>query len=108
MTGVTPVDNSVHSTVHLHPDTNRASFSQSYTNNGQQDTPERNENNPFQVQHNQTFHDENGIPSSLEDNNAQGMLFIVLFIETEWQLKEDGYLNLKNLLLPAIAWPPHS
>lgn len=71
MTGVTLVDDSVHSTVHLHPDTNKALFSQSYTNNGQQDTPERNENNPFQLQHNQTFHDENGIPSSLEDNNAQ-------------------------------------
>ena len=74
MTEVTSVDNSVHSTVHLHPDTNKALFSQSYTNNGQQDIPDRNENNLFQLQHNQTFHNENGIPSSLEDNNAQGML----------------------------------
>ena len=83
MTGVTPVDNSVHSTVHLDPDTNRALFSQSYTNNGQQDTPERNENNPFQLQHNQTFHDENGIPSSLEDENAQGMLLFYLLKQND-------------------------
>ena len=83
MTGVTPVDNSVHSTVHLHPDTNRVSFSQSYTNNGQQDTPEINENNPFQLQHNQTFHDENGIPSSLEDENAQGMLLLYLLKQND-------------------------
>ena len=83
MTGVTPADDSVHSTVHLHPDTNRALFVQSYTNNGQQDTPERNENNPFQLQHNQTFHDENGIPSSLEDNNAQGMLLFYLLKQND-------------------------
>lgn len=83
MRGVTPVDNSFHSTVHLPPDTNKALFLKSYTNNGQQDTPERNENNPFQLQQNQSFHDENGIPSSLEDNNAQGMLLFYLLKQND-------------------------
>ena len=63
MTGATHVDNSVHA-VRL----------PSYTNNGQQDAPEGNENHPIQPQHNQTFHEESGIPSSLDYNNAQGML----------------------------------
>lgn len=77
MTGATPVDNSVHGTVHLEPNTNRALFVRSHTNNGdQQDTPEGNENHTFQPQRDQTFHGENGIPSSLDDNNAQGIAFV--------------------------------
>lgn len=79
MTGATHVDNSVHA-VHLHPENSSSLFVPSYTNNGQQDAPEGNENHPIQPQHNQTFHEESGIPSSLDDNNAQGMLlFFDLF-----------------------------
>ena len=79
MTGATHVDNSVHA-VHLHPEISSPLFVPSYTNNGQQDAPEGNENHPIQPQHNQTFHEESGIPSSLDDNNAQGMLlFFDLF-----------------------------
>lgn len=78
MTGATPVGYSVNA-VRPHPENSNSLFPPSYTNNGQQDASEGNENNPFPPQHNQTFHEENGIPSSLDDNNAQSMLLFICF-----------------------------